>query len=144
MALNLSPELGVKLTKKDRERVARKIKRGWKAIVLIPDYFFDENGDIQVRSPKNRRFVKIVKILDDGIYIEKALKNKSLRMPWGKIVSIEPTNNIKNGLELVLVDGKTVDFGIYNSYKYKQIMEYIINYVNNKKIENNSNIEMHN
>ena len=75
MALNLSPEQGVKLTKKDRVHVAKKIKQGWKATCLIPDYGFDENGDIQVMSDRNRRAVKIVKIKDDGIYIEKALKS---------------------------------------------------------------------
>lgn len=36
MALNLSPEQGVKLTKKDRVHVAKKIKQGWKATCLIP------------------------------------------------------------------------------------------------------------
>ena len=71
MALNLSPEQGVKLTKKDRAQVAKKIRQGWKANCLIPDYVFDENGDIQIRSQKNRRVVKKVKILklrgdDDG------------------------------------------------------------------------------
>ena len=35
MALNLSPEQGVKLTKKDRVHVAKKIKQGWKATCLI-------------------------------------------------------------------------------------------------------------
>lgn len=40
MALNLSPEQGVKLTKKDRVHVAKKIKQGWKATCLIPDYGF--------------------------------------------------------------------------------------------------------
>ena len=79
MALNLSPEQGVKLTKKDRVHVAKKIKQGWKATCLIPDYGFDKNGDIQVMSDRNRRAVKIVKIKDDGIYIEKALKSKNLR-----------------------------------------------------------------
>ena len=83
MALNLSPEQGVKLTKKDRVHVAKKIKQGWKATCLIPDYGFDENGDIQVMSDRNRRAVKIVKIKDDGIYIEKALKsNPELRQAY--------------------------------------------------------------
>ena len=31
MALNLSPEKGVKLTKKDRAHVMKKMKQGWKA-----------------------------------------------------------------------------------------------------------------
>ena len=62
MALNLSPEKGVKLTKKDRAHVLTKMKQGWKATCLIPDYVFDENGDIQINSDKNRRLVKIVKI----------------------------------------------------------------------------------
>ena len=91
MALNLSPEQGVKLTKKDRVHVAKKIKQGWKATCLIPDYGFDENGDIQVMSDRNRRAVKIVKIKDDGIYIEKALKSKNLRILWGKISLVSPT-----------------------------------------------------
>ena len=65
MALNLSPETGVKLTKKDRAHVLKKMKQGWKASCLIPDYIIDENGNIQVHSDTNRRVVKIVKILDD-------------------------------------------------------------------------------
>ena len=43
MALNLSPEPGVKLTKKDRAHLLKKMKQGWKATCLIPDYVFDEN-----------------------------------------------------------------------------------------------------
>lgn len=35
MALNLSPEQGVKLTKKDRAHVLKKMKTGWKATCLI-------------------------------------------------------------------------------------------------------------
>ena len=85
MALNLSPETGVKLTKKDRAHVLRKMKQGWKANCMIPDYVFDENGDIQIGSDMNRRVVKIVKIKEDGIYIEKALKSKTLRIPWDKV-----------------------------------------------------------
>lgn len=50
MALNLSPEKGVKLTKKDRAHVLKKMKTGWKATCMIPDYVFDENGDIQINS----------------------------------------------------------------------------------------------
>jgi hypothetical protein len=46
MALNLSPEKGVKLTKKDRAHVLKKMKQGWKATCLIPDYIFDENGNV--------------------------------------------------------------------------------------------------
>ena len=42
-------------------------------------------------SDRNRRAVKIVKIKDDGIYIEKALKSKNLRIPWGKISLVSPT-----------------------------------------------------
>ena len=34
MALNLSPEKGVKLTKKDRGHVLEKMKQGWKATCL--------------------------------------------------------------------------------------------------------------
>ena len=96
MALNLSPEQGVKLTKKDRVHVAKKIKQGWKATCLIPDYGFDKNGDIQVMSDRNRRAVKILKIKDDGIYIEKALKSKNIRIQWGKISLVSPTKEIKD------------------------------------------------
>ena len=38
MALNLSPETGVKLTKKDRAHVLKKMKQGWKATCLIPNW----------------------------------------------------------------------------------------------------------
>ena len=137
MALNLSPETGVKLTKKDRAHVSKKMKQGWKATCLIPDYVIDENGDIQIGLEKNRRIVKIVKILDDGIHIEKALGNKTLRIQWHKIASIHNSNEIKDGLEIKMRDGKYVAFGIYNSYKIKQNTEFIANYIANKCNERN-------
>ena len=136
MALNLSPEQGVKLTKKDRGILARKIKQGWKAKCLIPDYVFNENGDIQVASQKNRLVIKKVKILDDGIYVENALKSKTLRIPWDKISLVEPTKEIKDGLKIGMFDGKYVSFSIYNSYKIKQITEFIANYIKDKKLNN--------
>ena len=125
MALNLSPEKGVKLTKKDRAHVLKKIRQGWKATCLIPDYVFDENGDIQIASDKNRRVVKIVKIYEDNIQIEKALKSKTLRIPFSKIVSISKSSEVKDALEIRMNDGKYVVFSIYNSYKIQQITQFI-------------------
>lgn len=136
MALNLSPETGVKLTKRDRDAILKKMKQGWKATCLIPDYYFDENGDIQVKSGANRRIVKIVKIKEDGIYIEKALKSKTLRIPWDKISLINKTKEIKDGIEIQMYDGKYVSFSIYNSYKIQQITQFIANYINDKKFNN--------
>ena len=135
MALNLSPEPGVKLTKKDKAHVLKKIKHGWKATCLIPDYIFDENGNIQINSDKNRRLVKIVKILDDGIHIEKALKTKTLRIKWDKISEIGPSKEIKDGLEVKMRDGKYVTFSIYNSYKIKQNTNFIAEYIAKKSNE---------
>ena len=132
MALNLSPEKGVKLTKKDRAHVAKKIKQGWKATCLIPDYVFDEDGNIQINSDMNRRVVKIVKILDDGIHIEKALASKTLRIPWNMITEINKSNEVKTGLEIKMRDGRYVTFSIYNSYKYQQIMEFIAQHIAKK------------
>ena len=132
MALNLSPEPGVKLTKKDKAHVLKKMKQGWKASCLIPDYVFDENGNIQIESDKNRRVVKIVKILDDGIHIEKALKSKTLRIKWDKIVSISQTKEVRDGLEIKMNDGKYVAFSIYNSYKIQQNTQFIANYIHEK------------
>ena len=132
MALNLSPEKGVKLTKKDRAHVAKKIKQGWKATCLIPDYVFDENGNIQINTDMNRRVVKIVKILDDGIHIEKALASKTLRIPWNKITEINKSKEVKTGLEIKMRDGRYVTFSIYNSYKYQQIMEFIAQHIAKK------------
>ncbi len=137
MALNLSPEPGVKLTKKDKAHVLKKIKHGWKATCLIPDYIFDENGNIQINSDKNRRLVKIVKILDDGIHIEKALKTKTLRIKWDKISEIGPSKEIKDGLEVKMRDGKYVTFSIYNSYKIKQNTNFIAEYIAKKSNERN-------
>jgi hypothetical protein len=137
MALNLSPEKGVKLTKKDRAHVLTKMKQGWKATCLIPDYVFDENGDIQINSDKNRRLVKIVKILDDGIHIEKALKTRTLRIKWEKIASINSSKEVKDGLEIQMRDGRYVTFSIYNSYKVKQNTEFIANYIAKKSNERN-------
>ncbi len=135
MALNLSPETGVKLTKKDRAHVLKKMKQGWKATCLIPDYVFDENGDIQIGSNINRRIVKTVKIKEDGIYIEKALKGKTLRVPFSKITEINNSKEVRDGLEIKMNDGKYVAFSIYNSYKIQQIKEFIANYM----VEKNKN-----
>lgn len=136
MALNLSPETGVKLTKKDRAHVLKKMKQGWKANCLIPDYVFDENGDIQIGSDKNRRVVKIVKFKDDGIHIEKALKNKTLRIPWDKVAIINKSKEVRDALEIQMHDGKYVTFSIYNSYKIQQITQFIANYIQDKKLNN--------
>lgn len=136
MALNLSPETGVKLTKKDRSHVLKKMKQGWKANCLIPDYVFDENGDIQIGSDKNRRVVKIVKFKDDGIHIEKALKNKTLRIPWDKVAIINKSKEVRDALEIQMHDGKYVTFSIYNSYKIQQITQFIANYIQDKKLNN--------
>ena len=136
MALNLSPETGVKLTKKDRAHVLKKMKQGWKATCMIPDYVFDDDGNIQIASDKNRRVVKIVKFKDDGIYIEKALKSKNLRLTWDKIAVIGKSNEIRDGMELKLHDGKYITFSIYNSYKIKQITQFIAEYINDKKMNN--------
>ncbi|MBP3792298.1 MAG: hypothetical protein ILA26_09760 [Methanobrevibacter sp.] len=133
MALNLSPEKGVKLTKKDRAHVLKKMKQGWKATCLIPDYVFDENGDIQIASDMNRRVVKIVRIYEDNIQIEKALKSKTLRIPFTKIVSITKSSEIRDALEIRMNDGKYVVFSIYNSYKIQQITQFIANYIANNK-----------
>ena len=137
MALNLSPETGVKLTKKDRAHVLKKIKQGWKATCLIPDYIFDEDGNVQIGLEKNRRIVRIVKILNDGIHIEKALKSKTLRIKWEKISSINSSKEVKDGLEIQMRDGKYVTFSIYNSYKIKQTTEFIANYIAQKANERN-------
>ncbi len=91
MALNLSPDQGVKLTKKDRVHVAKKIKQGWKATCLIPDYGFDENGDIQVMSDRNRRAVKYIKArLNDEV--------------TGAIVFPAKTTHEENYLEFIAKD----------------------------------------
>ena len=137
MALNLSPETGVKLTKKDRAHVLKKMKQGWKATCLIPDYIFDDDGNIQIGLEKNRRIVRIVKILDDGIHIEKALKTKTLRVKWEKIASINQSKEVKDGLEIQMRDGNYVTFSIYNSYKIKQNTEFIANYMAKKANERN-------
>ena len=136
MALNLSPEQGVKLTKKDRAHVLKKMKQGWKATCLIPDYVFDENGDIQIGSDINRRIVKTVKIKEDAIYIEKALKSKTLRVPFLKITEISKSKEVRDGLEIKMDDGKYVAFSIYNSYKIQQITEFIANYIADNKKNN--------
>ena len=137
MALNLSPEKGVKLTKKDRAHVSNKMKQGWKATCLIPDYVFDEDGNIQIGLEKNRRIVRIVKIMDDGIHIEKALASKTLRIQWAKIAEINKSKEVRNALEIKMRDGRYVTFSIYNSYKYQQIMEFMAKYIADKCNERN-------
>ena len=137
MALNLSPDPGVKLTKKDKANVLKKMKQGWKATCLIPDYVVDENGDVQIGLEKNRRIVKVVRILNDGIHIEKALGSKTLRVQWEKIASIGNSKEIKDALEIKMRDGRYVSFSIYNSYKIKQNTKFIADYIANKCNERN-------
>ncbi len=144
MALNLSPEQGVKLTKKDRERILKKLKKGWKSTVFLPDYGFDENGDIQVMSDKHKRAVRITKMLDDGIYVEKALKSKTFRVPWSMISYVQPTKKFKDSIELSLTDGKKVYLSLWNSYKIQQNTQFILDFINQKRLSNNSNVEMYN
>lgn len=108
------------------------MKHGWKATCLIPDYTFDCEGNIQIASDKNRRTVKIVKILDDGIHIEKALKNKTLRISYDKVVEINNSKEVRDGLEIKMRDGKYVSFSIYNSYKIKQNTKFISDYIASK------------
>ena len=137
MALNLSPETGVKLTKKDKSHVLKKMKQGWKATCLIPDYIFDSEGNIQIGLDKNRRIIKTVKILNDGIHIENALKSKTLRIKWNTIASITKSKEVRDGLEIRMKDGKYIAFGIYNSYKLQQITQFIANYIAEKANERN-------
>lgn len=108
------------------------MKHGWKATCLIPEYTFDGEGNIQIASDKNRRAVKIVKILDDGIHIEKALKNKTLRISYDKVVEINNSKEVRDGLEIKMRDGKYVSFSIYNSYKIKQNTKFISDYIASK------------
>ena len=133
MALNLSPEHGVKLTKKDRAHVLKKMKQGWRATCLIPDYTIDESGDIQIASNNNRRVIKKVKVLEDGIHIENALKNKTLRIQWFKIIELNDSKEMKEGLEIKMNDGKYVSFSMYTSYKSRLIKEFVANYISDKR-----------
>ena len=73
-----------------------------------------------------------MKIQENGIFIEKALKSKTLRIQWNNITEINQSKEVKDGLEIKMLDGKYVSFSIYNSYKIKQITEFIANYIANK------------
>ena len=50
--------------------------------------------------------------------------------------TIEPTKEIRDGLKISMHDGKYVAFSIYNSYKIQQITQFIINYIQNKRMDN--------
>ncbi len=77
--------------------------------------------------------VKIVKIYEDNLQIENALKSKTLRIPFSKIVSITKSPEVKDALEIGMNDGKYVAFSIYNSYKIQQITQFIADYIANHK-----------
>ena len=77
--------------------------------------------------------VKIVKIYEDNLQIENALKSKTLRTPFSKIVSIAKSPEVKDALEIRMNDGKYVAFSIYNSYKIQQITQFIADYIANHK-----------
>ncbi len=68
--------------------------------------------------------------------LKKALKSKNLRIPWDKISLVSPTKEIKDGVKIDMYDGKYVVFNIYNSYKIQQITQYIFNYINDKRMNN--------
>lgn len=132
MALDMIPEFGVKLTKKDRERVLKKLEKGWKSTVYLPDYGFDENGNIQVMSDKHKRAVKITRMLDDGIHVEQALKTKTFRVPWSMISYFRPTNKYKDSLEFRLKDGKKIYLSLWNAYKFEQNMQFVLEFISEK------------
>ncbi|MDL2246936.1 hypothetical protein LJB96_04890 [Methanobrevibacter sp. OttesenSCG-928-K11] len=145
MALTMRPEKGVKLTKQDKHKLEKKISKGWKSTILLPDYKIGEDGSLTTATDKTRRSIKIIKILDDSIMIEKAInRKKNIRISWGRIALIQKSRDLKDGLEITIVDGTKIEFTVYNSFKINQIMDFIINYVNQKKLEENSNISMHN
>ena len=54
-----------------------------------------------------------------------------------KIDNNRNSNEIKDGLEIKMRDGKYVAFGIYNSYKIKQNTSFIADYIANKCNERN-------
>ena len=88
-----------------------------------------------------RKPLKNLPCSDNMIYeiaekAENALKNKTLRVPWDKISLIEPTKEVRDGLKIGMYDGKYIVFSIYNSYKIQQNTQFIINYIQNKKMDN--------
>ena len=93
---------------------------------------FDDDGNIQIGEKNNRRIIKTVRILDDGIHIENALNTKTLRIKWNTIASITKSKEVRDGLEIRMKDGKYIAFGIYNSYKLQQITQFIANYIAEK------------
>lgn len=130
MALNLGLEKGVKLSKKDKARLMKKIKQGWKATCLVPDYGFDESNNLILKSENIRRIIKNVKIEEDGIFIEKAIENdKNLKVTWNSISKISNSKEMRDGLKIELHNELSISFSIYNSYKVKQITQYIANYI---------------
>ncbi|WP_409200155.1 hypothetical protein [Methanobrevibacter sp. DSM 116169] len=145
MALTMRPERNVKLTKQDRNKVAKKIKRGWKSKVMIPDYKLTDDNSLTIQSDKIRTSIKIVKVLDDCILIEKAIDGKkNIKITWDRIAFIQNSRDLKDGLNISIVDGTNIEFSVYSSFKIDQTKDYIINYVNQKKLDNNSNLQIHN
>jgi len=145
MSLTMRPERHVKLTKKDRTKLDKKIKKGWKATIMLPDYGIGDNNELIFRSDKIRRQIKFVKILDEAILIEKAIDNKkNINIPFNRISLIVNSRDLKDGLEVNIVDGTRIEFSVYSSFKLQQTKDYIINFVNEKKFSSQSNIEMHN
>lgn len=45
------------------------------------------------------------------------------------------SSEVRDGLEIKMRDGKYVTFSIYNSYKIKQITEFIANFIADKSNE---------
>jgi hypothetical protein len=141
----MRPERHVKLTKQDKNKLKKKLKKGWKSKIVLPDYTVTEDGSLAVKSDKLRRAIKMVRILDDSIFIEKAInKKKNIKIAWSRISLIQPSRDLKDALEVTIADGSIIEFEVYSSFKVDQIKGYIIEYVNQKRLESNSNLPMHN
>ena len=120
------------------------MKTGWKATVNIPQYELIPSLDLvnpddirfKLLNPTTRKKRGVIRIVDEGVHIEKGTVNgKTLRIPWISIVSAQ-NGELRGNIKITLTDGGIIEFNTYTSHKSMQIRDYLIQYINKKRVEN--------
>lgn len=141
--MGLQPEKNVKLTKTDLSKLKKRMKIGWKATVNIPQYELIPSQDIinpddvrfKLVNSNTRKKRGVIRIVEEGVHIEKGTVNgKTLKIPWISIVSAQ-NGEFRGNIKITLSDGGIIEFNTYTSHKSMQIRDFLIYYINKKRLE---------
>lgn len=131
-----------KLNKSEIPRINKKIKMGWKSTVILPDYGINDNGFLIIQSHKQKKAQKFIQFLDDGILIEKAIGRKDFLIKWEEIAIAQKLKS-KKVIQLKLANESILEFDLFTNKKFDLYLDYIVNLINEKKLNKNSNVDMY-